>query len=446
MICKIKSVIEECSMLKKGDKVIVALSGGADSMALAFFLNSVKNEYGFSLSAAHVNHGIRGENAYRDENFVKEFCEKNNIEFHVLHADVPKTACETGETEEECGRRIRYEFFSSIDENAKIATAHNLNDNAETLLFRMARGTGLKGLCAIPPVRGNIIRPLIKCSRAEIEKYCEENKIAYVTDETNLSDDYTRNYIRHELIPLFEKLNPAFLLSADRLISSLRCDEELLSSQTAKLVSESKAKAGYSAEVLKNAPEALFMRAVSDIIEEETGLSPERKHIEAVAETVRRGGSAEICGGNRFRVRKGILEKFTPNTESSDYSLALSEGINNFSSYTAKVSIIYKNDLSDTQKIHKQRLDIFIDCDKIFGKLIIRNKRNGDAFSPKGFKGTKKLKKLFQEKGIPPEKRGGYPVLCDDKGIIAVPGFGVSERVSVSGSSQKIYKVAFGGL
>lgn len=446
MICKIKSVIEKSSMLKKGDKVIVALSGGADSMALAFFLNSVKNEYGFSLSAAHVNHGIRGESADRDENFVKGFCEKNGIEFHVMHADVPKIASETGETEEECGRRIRYEFFSSIDETAKIATAHNLNDNAETLIFRMARGTGLKGLCAIPPVRGKIIRPLIKCSRAEIEKYCEENKIAYVTDETNLSDEYTRNYIRHEIIPLFEKLNPAFLLSADRLISSLRCDEELLSSQAAELVSESRNEAGYCAEALKNAPESLLMRAVSYVIEEETGLKPEQRHIGAVAEIIKNGGSAEICGGNRFRVRKGVLEKFSSNAENNDYSLVLSEGINSFSSYTAKVSVIYKNDLSDTQKIHKRRLDIFIDCDKIIGKLIIRNKRDGDTFSPKGFKGTKKLKKLFQEKGVPPEKRGTYPVLCDDTGIIAVPGFGVSERVSVDSRSLKIYRVAFGGF
>lgn len=446
MICKIKSAIEKFSMIKKGDSVIVALSGGADSMALAFFLNSVKDEYGITLSAAHVNHGIRGAAADADEAFVKKFCENNGIALHILHADVPKIASETGETHEECGRRIRYEFFESIDEASLIATAHNLNDNAETLLFRIARGTGLKGICSIPPVRGRIIRPLIECSREEIERYCNDNKISYVTDETNLSDEYTRNYIRHEILPLFEKINPSFLASADRLIDTVREDEAFLSEQADLLFKKCENRDKYSVADLKNAPECILKRTVASVIEKETGIKPERCHIDEIVGIIKNGGCVQICGGVNFRVRKGMLEKFASYGENLDYSLYLTEGCTEFSSYFVNANIIYKKDLTDTQKIHKQMLDIFMDCDKIIGKLVIRNKRSGDTFSPSGFNGRKKLKKMFQEKGIPPEKRGCYPVISDDLGIVAVPGFGVSKRVYVNSDSQRIWKVKFRGL
>lgn len=446
MICKIKSAIENYSMIKRGDSVIVALSGGADSMALAFFLNSVKDEYGITLSAAHVNHGIRGKSADDDEVFVKDFCEKNNIELHVLHADVPGIAQKTGETHEECGRRIRYEFFQSIDDRSLIATAHNLNDNVETLLFRIARGTGLKGLCAIPPVRGRIIRPLIECSREEIEKYCADNGIAYVTDETNLSDDYTRNFIRHEILPRFEKINPSFLNAADRLIQTVRGDESFLERQALSLLEKSRKDSCYDVNELKKAPSGVLKRAAGSIIEIETGIKPENKHINDVVDIIKKGGNVQIAGGYNFRVRKGNLEKFVPERKNEDYSFCLTEGSTEFSSYFVTANIIYKKDLTDTQKIHKQMLDILMDCDKIIGKLVIRNKRDGDLFSPSGFSGHKKLKKMFQEKGVPPEKRDSYPVLCDDKGIVAVPGFGVSKRVYVDTNSQKIWKVSFRGL
>ena len=319
MICKIKSAIEKFSMIKKGDSVIVALSGGADSMALAFFLNSVKDEYGITLSAAHVNHGIRGAVADADEAFVKKFCENNGIALHILHVDVPKIASETGETHEECGRRIRYEFFESIDEASLIATAHNLNDNAETLLFRIARGTGLKGICSIPPVRGRIIRPLIECSREEIERYCNDNKISYVTDETNLSDEYTRNYIRHEILPLFEKINPSFLASADRLIDTVREDEAFLSEQADLLLKKCENRDKYSVTDLKNAPECILKRTVASVIEKETGIKPERCHIDEIVGIIKNGGCVQICGGVNFRVRKGMLEKFASYGENLDY-------------------------------------------------------------------------------------------------------------------------------
>ncbi|MCR4924709.1 MAG: tRNA lysidine(34) synthetase TilS, partial [Clostridiales bacterium] len=169
---KALNTIKKYDLLEYGDTVILGVSGGADSMALAYFMNSLKEEYGLKLIIAHINHCIRGAEADSDEEFVKNQAEKLGIEFRSLRADVPSIAKLNSEGTEECGRRIRYEFFNSISGNAKIATAHNLNDKMETFFLNLARGTSLKGLCSIPVKRDNIIRPLIDCSRREIEEYC----------------------------------------------------------------------------------------------------------------------------------------------------------------------------------------------------------------------------------------------------------------------------------
>ena len=210
MLDKALSAVEKYNMLSPGAAVIAAVSGGADSMAMLLFLMKISERYSLSLTVAHVNHGLRGEEARRDEEYVRSFCEKNSLRFEVLHADVATLAKQSGETCEECGRRVRYEFFESIDKNAKIATAHTASDNAETMLFNLARGSSLKGLCGIPPVRGNIIRPLIFCTREDIEVFCRENSLDFVTDSTNLTLDYSRNKIRHIAVPALKEINSAF--------------------------------------------------------------------------------------------------------------------------------------------------------------------------------------------------------------------------------------------
>ena len=175
-----------------------------NSTALLSVFVSLKEKYNLSIYAAHINHNIRGDEAKRDENFCKILCEKFNAELFIKSVDVP-TLAKTAEkfSEELCGRNVRYAFFEELSQKfcAKIATAHTASDNAETLIFNIARGASLAGLSAIPPKRGNIIRPLIELSRGDIESYCEENNLEYVTDSTNLADDYTRNYIRHNIIP-----------------------------------------------------------------------------------------------------------------------------------------------------------------------------------------------------------------------------------------------------
>jgi tRNA(Ile)-lysidine synthase len=209
-----KKIIDFCrekKLLDSGDGVLMGLSGGADSVCLLFMLNSLREEMELTIRAIHINHGIRGEEADRDEAFCKDLCEKLDIPFEALHADIPALAKEEGLGLEEAGRKYRYDMFkeraSALGLN-KIAVAHHMNDCAETVLFQMIRGSRLNGLSGIRPQNDNIIRPLLCVTREEIEEVLAENGLEYVTDSTNLSSDYTRNYLRNEILPALERLRP----------------------------------------------------------------------------------------------------------------------------------------------------------------------------------------------------------------------------------------------
>ena len=197
MIDKIKRAVNSYNMTDT-DSLTVALSGGADSVALLYAMAELKEEYSFSLSAAHLNHNLRGEESDRDEEFCKKTCEKLGIPLITESVDVKKEAEESGESIETAARRIRYDFLSRVS-SGKIATAHTADDNLETVIFNLSRGTDLAGLCGIPPVRDNIIRPLIFCTREDIENYLKEKGASYCTDSTNNEDIYKRNFIRHNI-------------------------------------------------------------------------------------------------------------------------------------------------------------------------------------------------------------------------------------------------------
>jgi tRNA(Ile)-lysidine synthase len=220
-IKKITATIENYNMLEKNDQVLIGLSGGADSMALFYALLLLREVYGLTVSAVHINHGLRDEEAARDEGFVREICAQNGILLSVFHFDIRKIAKENGLTLEEAGRLKRYKAFeaAAVDHGArKIALAHHLNDQAETVLMRMIRGTGTKGLTGIPAVRGRVIRPFYNLTRAEIERFMAENGLDYVTDSTNAEETYARNKLRLKLIPyLEEEFNPNLIKTLARM-------------------------------------------------------------------------------------------------------------------------------------------------------------------------------------------------------------------------------------
>ena len=235
----VKNTIERYSMINKGDTVIAAVSGGADSVALLYVLYSLKDELGFSLAACHVNHNLRGEESDSDERFVRRMCRFLDIPLYTASIKVNDLR-QKHDSLEECARRLRYEFFESISKDRLIATAHTASDNCETILINMVRGTALSGICGIPAKRDNIIRPLLYNTREDIELYCSENCLDYVTDSTNLSDDYTRNRIRHKVVPLLKEINPSLFSAISRLSQSVSDDDRYLDKIASELMEKAR--------------------------------------------------------------------------------------------------------------------------------------------------------------------------------------------------------------
>lgn len=431
MICKVRNAIERYNMPLRGKTVAVGVSGGADSMALLHVLIELKDELDIKIVVCHVNHGIRGESADRDEEFVVKACERLGVDCRVLKADVPDLAEKRHVGIEECGRKIRYDFFNSVGGNVVIATAHTLSDRCETLLLNIARGASVKGLCSIPAVRGNIVRPLIDCTRDDIELYCAENSIEYVTDETNFDDIYSRNRIRLNVIPELKKLNPSVEKSFMRLISNAEEESEFLNDFSLEIIKKIRTDGGYDAKQLKDRHIAIRKRVIFEIINSETGLIPEAVHVEQI-DKILGGGRTEIIGDTIVEVKNGILVINPKSEKIEDWECEfdLSEAETPFGKI--KAEIIHKKNLPQKHFVHNKVLDY----DSIVGHAVLRNRRPGDKIKLAGSSCTKTLKKLFNEKHI--ENRNGVPVLADEFGICWVQGLGCADRCKIKPETDKI--------
>lgn len=426
MINKVLNTIKCHNMLSPNDKVVIGLSGGADSMALAFFLNSIKNQWDLTLQVAHVNHGIRGDEAVRDEKFVVDWCEKNGLPCHVLHADVPKIAREQKISEELCGRNVRYEFFNSFGDDWKIATAHNLNDCMETVLLNITRGTSVKGISGIPPVRENIVRPLIDCSRTEIEAFCKENNIEFVVDSSNLENDYSRNMIRNKVVPVLKELNPSLEQAFSRLLSSANSDNEYLSNLSEKLFGECFLDNSLIVDLIKDKDFALRSRVIERFIKEVSLAEISQWLILQIDSIIFNGGKVQIqknLAMKKFK-NKVIVEK----TEETDTFLP---------HIVNKINVSSEIFFKDCDKL-KKSFDFFVDYDKIIGSVEVRSRQEGDKINLSGRGCTKTLKKYFNELGIMQSQRKGIPVLVDRMGVIGVAGFAIDKRVEIDEFTKNV--------
>ena len=431
MICKVKNTIRRYNLPLTGRTVAVGVSGGADSMALLHVLLELKDEYKLNVIACHVNHGIRGETADRDEMFVIKECEKLGVEVHVLSADVPAGAERNHLGLEEYGRRLRYEFFNSVADDVIIATAHTLSDRCETLIFNITRGTSVKGLCSISAVRDNIVRPLIDCTRDEIEKYCADNSIEYITDETNFEDIYSRNRIRLNVIPELKKLNPSLEKSFFRLICNAEEENDFISELSKQITDKAKKEDGYDAGLISCQHSAVAKRVIAEIITSETGLVPESIHILQVVDILG-GGKTEIIGNTVVEVCNGVL-RINPKADIiSAWEFDFKSFFAETPSGIVKAQILHKNKLPLKQFVHNKVLDY----DSICGGLIIRNRRPGDKIKLAGSSCTKTLKKLFSEKHL--ENRNNIPVLADELGVCWVQGLGCADRCKIKENTEKI--------
>ena len=432
MTDKIFAALEGRSMLAKDDRVAVALSGGCDSVALLYALLEIKDELGITLAATHVNHHIRGAEADRDAQFVADLCEKLGVYLYRFDVDVPAESAKTGESEELCARRLRYEALDSlVAEGFKVATAHTMSDNAETVLFNLSRGSSVRGLCGIPYVRGGYIRPLLLCTRADTEKYCAERGIGFVNDSTNDCDDYTRNYLRHRVLSPLKKAFPSCEEAISRMSVQLSEIDEMLERMAGELIASSKSDGGWRRDILLSADRPVRSRALHRLAKERTGIAPDGFHTDSLCTLVEQGGKLQLSGGF-FAVCDRTLRFIEGQTEAEPYCLPLIEGEIETPLMSLDVSRVVEE---NKQIVHNSVTLCEIDCDKIVGKAVVRCRKEGDMFRP-AKRHTKPLRKWMNDSRIPAEQRDLWPVVADDEGVVCVIGIGVACRVQPDEKSK----------
>ncbi|MBR3961309.1 MAG: tRNA lysidine(34) synthetase TilS [Clostridia bacterium] len=416
----VKKTIAEHRLFENASRVTVALSGGADSVSLLHVLLELKEEVDIELCAAHLNHQLRGYEADRDENFVRELCEKLGVPLFCERADIKAESKKTGESIELAARRVRYEFLERVSAGGVIATAHTASDSAETMLYNLTRGTALKGLCGIPVKRGIFVRPLINVTREEVEAYCRENELSFVTDSTNNEDVYTRNKIRHNVVTVLRGINPAFERAASRTAKMLCADNDYLLSAATKLYNESLTENGLIIDKLTSAHEALRSRAVMLYLEQ-NGVEAYSSHIEQIL-GILPSGKTEVSGKNIIMAKNGFLY-IERNSVVPEFSV--------------EFSVISRNEFEKNTKINNLLLNNALDYDKLLGSPTVRGRIAGDSIRLRGRGVTKTLKKLFTENAVPIELRDSLPIVADEDGVIWIYNMGVAERVAITDKTEK---------
>ncbi len=420
MLKKVLKAIEKYEMLSFSKEVTVALSGGADSVCLLYALLNLKEKLGITVAAAHLNHCLRGEESERDEAFVRTLCENLSVPLTVAIADIKAEAQKTGESIELAARRIRYEFLEKAANGGIIATAHTASDSLETVLFNLTRGTAIKGLMGIPAVRYPFIRPLIFVTRREVEEYCKENGICFVTDSSNLTDDYTRNKLRHNVVPTLKSINPSLENTVLRTAEILSEDNDFLEKAAENAFSLAKMGENLSAEKLMEMHIAIRKRVIKLFLEE--------KGIEAFSVNINEVLSILPLG--KIMLPSGII------LESKNGILSVCADIKT-AEYITECFVLEREEFEKQKNVNSLLLKNALDYDKIVGKPILRKKTAGDKIRISGRGVTKTLKKLCTEEKVAIEKRDNLPVIADEEGVIWAHGFGVSERVAITNLTKK---------
>ncbi len=431
----VRETVSKYGMLRPGEKVLLGVSGGCDSSALLHLMSFLSTQWGLGLEAAHVNHNLRGPESLRDERFVRSMCREYGVKLHVLNADVRAYAGEHRLGEEEAGRELRYQFFEHcarrMGKGTKIATAHTLSDCVETFLFNMARGTGLSGLCGIPPVRGDIIRPLIETTRNQIEAFCAEQGVSYITDSSNLTGDYARNRIRHSAVPALLEINPAFERAFLRMTDQLRQDRDLLDGLSDELLDTAEIPTGFDGETLALAEPALRARAAAKMLRR-FGFPCEYERVVWIADRFgKEDFKLELAKDAYFVQKGGLVRREDRRPAETIAESPFSEGIAELiPGKFAECHILDASCFKNSHEFHQYVLKNAFDYDKIHGVAVIRSRREGDQINLTGC--TKTLKKLFNETRVPVHLRKTVAVIADDDGVLWIEGFGADRRAKVT--------------
>lgn len=451
----VQDTMAQYDMLQSGQTVLCAVSGGADSVALLRALCTLQETMHIAVCACHVEHGIRGEEAQRDADFAQQLFESLQVPYRIVHCDVPAEAQKRGIGWEEAARILRY---AALQETAdalhaqKIATAHTLDDNLETMLFHLARGAGAKGLGGIPPTRGQIIRPLLGVTREQIEAYLQTLSQAFVTDSTNLSNAYTRNRIRHEIVPILRQINPKCAQAAGRAAQSLREDASYLETCAAQrgkqIAKQTENGLQISVSAFADTPKPLQTRMLFQFLQQ-SGIPAIRCDAALIARLqafLLQTQTAKIQLVQNFvaiRQQNQVrIVQETPQIQIAEIPVWLG-----FSAKIAGTSS--KVTLSKCRirpDFNKKFNTFYADCGKIhFETLHIRTRRQGDRIQLAEKSGHASLKKRMQDYQIPQEKRNEILLLADKNGIIAVQSMGTDYSRWVQSDNTDILKIEFEG-
>lgn len=398
MLTKLAEQLRRYDMVCCGDTVVCAVSGGADSVALLFGLYLLREKLGIRLAAAHFNHHLRGEESQRDEDFVRTLCDRYDIPLTLGGGEIHpgKKGLEAA------AREARYAFFATLP--GKIATAHTADDNAETVLMHLVRGTGLKGLGGIAPVNGNIIRPLLTATRQQVLEFLQEYHLNFVQDSSNDTDDFLRNRLRHRVVPLLKEENPRLAENLSDMAQMLRIDAQALESE-GELP---------PVTVLRQMDGALRSRALAAFLKKNGVPEPERTHIRLAEELVfseKPSARGNFPGGVIIGRRYDRLVRLE--TEPIPETVCLPcPGEMSLPGF--RVRCFPAQSIVNTEST-------FTVIPK--GKVILRTRQEGDSIRLSG--GTKSLKKLFIDRKIPADRRPMIPVAADDEGILGVYSIGV---------------------
>ena len=438
MLDKVKKTISDNNMISECDKVLVALSGGCDSVCLCLVLK----ELGIEFATAHINHSIRSEADY-DENFCREFSGKLNAEFYSEKVNIPEIAKETGISEEVAGRNARYDFFEKLCKEkgfTKIAVAHNLNDNAETLIFNLLRGSGLKGLCGIPKTRNNIVRPLIDVSRIEIEEFVKSKNQEFVTDKTNFSDDYTRNKIRNNVINKLVEINPSALSNISKTTDILTQDDRYFEALAEKYVYFEGISAYIKTDEFRNLDYSVKARVLSKAYTyaSQIGKDFEKKHIEYIIDNYDKvnGEIIHLCFGVVCRTEYGRII-FEKKTDVQDYCYTLPV---NGEIFVKEAGVKFVSKLISGEEMKKCKNAEFFDSSVAGSKIIIRNRRDGDKIVPFGHKNPVKLKDILIKNKVPARQRNIIPIVEAEE-IVWLYGVKRTDKYKVTEKSNEVLMI-----
>ena len=417
MLTKLRAFVRQYDLIRPDDRVIAAVSGGADSIALLFALYLLREEWGIRLEAAHFNHCLRGEESNRDARFVEDFCARYEIPLHMGTEHV--VPGEKGL--EAAARDARYRFLRTLP--GKVATAHTADDNAETVLMRLLRGTGLKGLGAIAPVSGNVIRPMLSVTRREVEAFLEEYALPHVEDSSNGEDAFLRNRIRHRIMPLLYGENPRIGENLSSMALNLRLDEDCLSG----LASGPMPGIGE----LKALPVAIRRRYLERFLKESGVREPEESHILQVESLLfhwNPSASMNFPGGIVIAREYDRLIRSDSRETLADYTLEEETYVQELDLWVTVEEAVSLEQGEDVFTVQTR------------GTLRLRARRAGDAIALGG--GTRSLKKLFIDRKIPAPRRCRIPVVEDDDGILGVYGIGADRNRQASALPAKTIRFA----